>query len=216
MQINELKIGKKIYVSVKCEDDVLDKDCELPSQIVDIIDENEFIISAPFYKANVITLQMDDYLNIAFTYENGLYIFDGKVIWSHEENGITLYRIKVKSKIQKLQRRQHFRLIHTVPIVFQWLRDGQEKYGQGMTKDISGGGLKFVCGDKFQTDELLDIFVRLGPDMEIKTSGKVKRCDIISEHRYEVSITFESLSFGKREVLIKYIFDLQRDNLKNR
>lgn len=216
MQIEELRIGKKIYITLKRIDEAIEQNYELPSQIVDIIDNNNFIILSPFYKGNVIELQAGDELIVNLTHENGIYFFLGLVIDIINEEGRAYYSVKVSSDIKKLQRREHFRLEITVPIVYQYITDNDKDIqGQGVTKDVSGGGLKFVSSSEIKVGQSLDIFVRFSQELEIKTSAKVIRCSRAGHEKYDISILFGQLSFGKRETLIKYIFNLQRDNLKN-
>jgi c-di-GMP-binding flagellar brake protein YcgR len=214
MQIEELKIGKKIKIILKRIDETIDENYELPSQIVDINDNSQFVISSPFYKSNTIALEIGDELIINFTHESGLYFFLGHVIGADEDAGKTFYTIKVASEIKRLQRREHFRLHVAVPIVYQFVSIDKEGYGQGTTKDVSGGGLMFVSNEQIEIGQVLDIFVRFSQELELKTMAEVIRCNRESPGKYEVSVLFCQLSFGKRETLIKYLFNLQRDNLK--
>ena len=215
MLLSQINIGKKIYISLKRIDDIIEQNYELPSQIVDIVDESLIVISSPFYKSNIISLEIGDELTITFTHENGLYMFEGKTIELVDEEGIILYVVKVTSDIQRLQRRENFRVPINVPIVYQYFLNTNELYGQGMVKDISGGGLKFICSDELKEGIKLDIFARLSNDFELKTCAKVIRCCFIEQSKYEISLTFEGLTFGRKENIIRFMFGLQRDNLKN-
>lgn len=215
MLIGEINLGKGISVCLIDEDGITDG-YEFLSQIVDIINDKEIIISSLFYKSNVVNLNTNEKVRITFTHDSGVYSFDGKNIESINEEGILFYRISKASEIQRIQRREHFRIPLSVPIIFQFMIENEEKYGQGFTKDISGGGVKFVCDEHFQLGDTLNIFVSVSSNVEISTSGQVTRCYLAEGNKHEISLAFENLDFKQRESLIKYIFDIQRDNLKKR
>lgn len=213
MIASQLKIGKKIYVCPNINNSLIENH-EFVSQVEDVINENEFVISLPLYKSNTLRLNVGDRIKITFTHDHGLYVFEGETVKEIVEGDLLLYRIRVISEIQRIQRREYFRVTTNVPIVYQYVSHSGEVYGQGITKDLSGGGVKFVCSEKLHVGDIINIYINFEEEIEINTMGKVIRCDKTEAEKYEVSLNFINLDFAQRESLIKYIFKIQRENLR--
>lgn len=217
MVIDQLKVGKIIGIFVNPSNGVLDYAFELKSQIADIKSQNEFLILTPMFRGKPISLRMGDNLLVTFAYgEDGLLVFEAE---SRELiidiNGMSSYRIVGLTEARKLQRREHFRMTLQVPIVYQVIKNDRHMYGQGLARDISGGGVRFACGDQLEVGDFLSIFIRIDPGIDIRTQVQVIRVQSEGQKRYEVSSLF-SFDFKEREELIKYIFNTQREKLKRK
>lgn len=215
MLIDQFKIGKKIGIFINRLNGVLEHDFKLRSQIADILSQNEFLILAPILKGKPVNLGIGDKLLITFAYgEDGLFVFEAETReLIVDTNGILLYRVVALTEVEKLQRREHFRMPLQVPIVYQAKKDGRDVYGQGLTCDISGGGVRFVCGNYFEIGDVINVFIRLEPDIDLRTQVEITRVETDGYKRYEVSAIF-SLEFLEREKIIKHIFEIQREKLK--
>lgn len=218
MLISQLSLGKKVYISsnIDSEGNDINNFYEYVSQIVDIINEKEFVISTPLLKGDSIDFKAGDEVKVGFTHENGLFVLEGEIRDVVNENGLMFYRVYVISDIKRLQRREHFRVLIHLPIIYKIVRENKDLYGQGLTKDISGGGLKFVCSDEIEVGETVNIFLKLNSNIELKAIGEVIRRNLIEARKYEISLVFVDLDFSQRESLIKQIFEIQRDYLKRK
>lgn len=214
MLLSQLRLGKGIYVSIFNEK-YPKGSTDFPSQIVDIINESEIIISALFYKGNAINLCMGDRVRVTFTHENGLFTFDGETTEIISEEGLLFYKLVLYDSIQRLQRREYFRITINIPLIYQMIKEDKEVYGKGITKDISGGGVRFVCSNKLDDGDKINVFVNLEPNIELAVLAKVIRCVQVEAKKYETCIEFITLDYNQRENLIKYIFDMQRNILRD-
>lgn len=215
MLIDQLKVGTKIGIFVNRTTDIIDYAYELKSQIADVISQNEFVILSPMFKGKSVSLAVGDKLLITVAYgEDGLSIFEAE---SRElivdANGVLFYRIIGIAEAGKLQRREHYRMQLQIPIVYQVKKDNKNVYGQGITCDISGGGVRFICGDQLEKGDCLSIFIRIEPDIDLRTQVEVIRVQLEGYKKYEVSTLF-SLEFKEKEKVIKHIFSIQKEKLR--
>lgn len=215
MLINQLKVGKKIGIFVNRSIGVLEHAYELKSQIADAISQNEYLILTPLFRGKPVSLVMSDKLLITFAYgDDGLLVFEAEVRELIVDiNGISMYRIVGLTEAGKLQRREHYRMNIQIPIVYQAKKNGKHIYGQGLTSDISGGGVRFICSDGFEVGDFLNVFIIIEPDIDLRTQVEIVRIQAEGDKKYEISSIF-SLEFREREKLIKHVFDIQRETIK--
>ena len=105
--IDNLKIGTKIEL-LKSYDN---REITYPSQILDAIEPDVFIVSGPLKKNNIVFLHKGDTIKVVYNVEEkGMHYFNAKVI---SRNYTSIYTIKLKkvSDIKKVQLRRFFRLI---------------------------------------------------------------------------------------------------------
>ncbi len=97
------------------------------------------------------------------------------------------------------------------------LSDGQEKQGsiQGITIDISGGGMRFVSKNRTDVGQYLMLefpIVVDGKKVEYSQLAKVICTKEVPNkaQMYEYRVQFERITIPERELLIKFIFEQER------
>lgn len=211
MQSDLFNIGSKIEIE-RIGDD---KNLLYPSQILDIIDEKNFLISGPIYKNNLVLLHKEEDIYLFYIIENkGKYSFKAKVL---ERDYTSIYKLKIQriSKINRIQQREFFRF----PVCLQVKKEYLAKDGKKIinikenceTKDISGNGMKLLCNFKHSVGDKVRCSIKIY-HKEIKVEGQVLRVGEIDafNYKYSLGITFTDIDEDERELIIKFIFEQQR------
>lgn len=186
-----------------------------PSQILDIIGENTFIISGPIHKKNIVILHKDEIVEIGYLVKNkGMYIFDAKIL---KRDYSQIYKLEIEkvSEIRKFQKRTYYRFETSIPIIKKQIikkEDGDEIIVENCrTKDISGSGLKLFSnlehsiGDKILCQFCIN-------DEFIKVESEIVRVEDIDtfDFRYALGVNFIDITERDRDIIIKFIFEEER------
>lgn len=134
--------------------------------------------------------------------------------------GIPQWILKKPEKVERFQNREHVRVKVTRPIIVRPLDD--EGAVQDMvatnTVDISGGGVCVVMFNPIKVGNRVTMEIDNIPGMElIQIMGEVARChpmDVAGVQIYHVGIKFIELSATERSKLVRFVFELQRKNLR--
>ncbi len=218
MNSSELKIGDKIYISK----------VEYPanqhsSQILDILNDREYIIAGPIRRSTIIYIRPNTVIEVKYNKEKiGKFVFRAlvKEVW---EKGIYKLKIEILSDITKIQERSFFRL----PISIQVEKEHNiEKEDNGAAEkevcisgDISGGGMKFFSNFRHEKFERLRLNLTI-KGIVISTIGEVVRVSEFKsndhKYKYEIGVKFVDIDNYSRDAIIKYIFEQQRELRKKR
>jgi len=211
-KIGIIRIGDKIEILKK---DSIKKD-SFPSQILDILENDEFIVSGPMKKHNLIFIHKNEIITIAKNIENkGRYEFDAIVLDRYIGK---IYKIKLKkiSEVRRKQLRRFYRFNISIPvnIKFTVIENGEEKviFENSRTKDISGGGLKLLTNYSHNVDDIIECEFSINEKL-IHTKAKVVRIESIDAFNYKfcLAVQFIDIDEYDRDVIIKYIFSKQRE-----
>ena len=216
MDTAELKIGDKIFIS-KAEHPTN----QYSSQILDIINEKKLIIGGPIRRSTIIHMRPNTVLDISYYKEKiGKFIFKAMItdVWEKR-----IYKLKIEriSDITKIQDRNFFRLPVALKVEKEYSikEDGDETSIKEvcMTGDISGGGVKLFSNFEHTKEDklMLTLFIK---NMEIITLGEVVRVSETKniDYKYEIGVKFIAMDNFKRDMIIKYIFEQQREIRKKR
>lgn len=211
---NELiSTGKKIYISF--EDSKIDK-FKYASQIIDIFSETEVIILSPFFMGNSFRLTFGQMISILIMNENGLNVFSAKIAEEIIENNLIMYKLKLSIKPERFQRRNYFRLSVEISIVYVYCIDEDEFYGQGKTFDISGGGVRFICSEELKSGDNIKIIIKIDEGTQFLSNSRIIRCSEVGIKKYEICTQFTDISQSMRDEIIKFIFNIQRQELRKK
>lgn len=186
-----------------------------PSQVLDMLDENTYIISGPIHKNSLVPLHIGEIIKIVYIKENkGRYMFDAKIL-EREHKKIYRFKIMKIGKMKRLQQRKYYRLDICIPIkkIFS-LKIGNEIKSieeKCLTKDLSGNGMKLMCNFNHKTGDLIKCLFKIY-DKEIDLNAEVVRVEKIKngEFTYALGINFIDIKNEDREAIIKFIFEKER------
>ncbi|WP_353095289.1 flagellar brake protein [Tissierella praeacuta] len=205
-----LNIGTKIEITrLKDNEEVY------PSQVLDIIETGELIISGPIKQNNLVFIHNDEEIEICYNVENmGRHYFLAKVL-SRNNSPIYALRLLRISETRNIQQRNYYRLLETLSV------DKEHSIVKGdnievivescETINISGGGMKLYCNYEHEVDDEVVCSLKIG-DSVIKSKALVVRSEEIESlnYKFSIGVSFIEINEEDRDLIIKYIFERQR------
>lgn len=186
-----------------------------PSQVLDIIEPRELIISGPIKQNNLVFIHNDEEIEICYNVENmGRHYFVAEVL-SRKNSPIYALRVLRISEIRNIQQRNYYRLLETLNIQKEHSivkGDNIEKIIESCeTSNISGGGMKLYCNYEHEIGDEVICSFKIG-DSFIKSKALVVRAEETDSFNYKFSIGISFLEINEedRDLIIKYIFERQR------
>lgn len=205
-----LTIGTKVDIIKPYDESLI-----YPSQVLDILESSEIIISGPIKQNNLILLHKNDKIYVSYNVENkGKYFFTAEILDRAISPMYTL-TITRASKVGKIQLRNYYRLLATLDVSKEHLivqGDDVEKYSEPCeTKDISGGGMKLNCNYKHKEGDEITCFFKLNI-RHINVKCKVVRIEESNSlnYKYSIGVKFLEIENEMRDEIIRYIFEQQR------
>lgn len=102
------------------------------------------------------------------------------------------------------ERRKAPRLRKSLPLHYELVN--QQKYGDGLTQDISEGGLRLISEEFIPRASQMSLKINLTPHNLIEVSGQVRWAGRISHsYRYEVGLAFADVSNDTRRNISEYV-----------
>lgn len=208
-------VGDKIHLNYL---DARDHFNEYISQIAEI-HGNEFIdILIPIHRKRDVYLKEDTILKIVISKEEAVYEFRAVL---HEKlfGRIPLLRLKVLSEVNKIQRRDFYRLKIMRDIEVRLVLDLKEKkYDEQHIcnlLDISVGGLLFNSRKEFQEKDMLEFTLDLN-GKKLTAFGTIIRRTLNDNFRapYSYGVKYVNMNTREREVITKFVYEEQRRMIK--
>lgn len=210
-----VSIGDKIEIS-KSDFDFLENEESYKSQILEIYSAEKIRISAPIDNGKIVPLSVGDKYYICIYAQTSLYRGKIKIEKRDKDDNQFTIDASMISKLEKLQRRQYFRL--KCVIDFKYKSEDNEKkqsWFEGLIIDISGGGIRFISKQKIDVEEHILCKITLENNTGkhiVNVNCKILTADALINdiNKYEYRAQFGEIDALDREIIIKYIFDEQR------
>lgn len=186
-----------------------------------VVDSNEFSFSLQYNvdKEDMCYINPGDEIKYAFSRQNdSVYGVPLEVISADGSGTIEVYHTM---NLRRNQLRQFvridislplkFRLINTADIQKSEIRRGESV--EVKMSDISGGGLSFLCERSLRAGDLISLGFDLPNAKFIGISAKVLRISLQegkSKTFYKHHVQFMNLEPRRRDMIVKYVFDKQR------
>lgn len=203
MTIDKLNPGQKLKLNIG------KSKVTYSSQIQDIAKDGTLLIDTPIYNGHIVPVRIGSIIQIIYFTKEGLYTFYAKVL-NRFSGKLFLLQVEAISQVEKLQRRQYFRLERIIPFTFTIQNDPEDKIYEGVIEDISGGGLRSRIRNKLSIGDILNCKFKL--DTEINVLSKVIRFEELEGKEYEIGLCYMDVDNKTREKIISYIFQEQRKN----
>lgn len=205
--LSQLELGDKIEISRTGH-----KDIKHVCQVLDILDEDEYIISGPIKRSSIVHIAPNTLIDISYSkYQKGKYRFKALVLQVYEK-GIYKLRIKRNGEVIKIQERNYYRLPITLEVEKTFtVEEGIVIKENCITKDISGGGIAIFSNYDHNLRDELTINIKLR-NKELTVKGQIIRISKTDKknYKYEIGIKFVEIDSKSREEIVKYIFNKQR------
>jgi c-di-GMP-binding flagellar brake protein YcgR len=211
------KINEKI--------EIIDNSITYKANIQDI-KRDYVMISMPVSEDKYYIMHKGSTVEFYITGEREITKFKSDVLGKKVENSISLAILSTPVFIEKMQRREYFRLpvamdaklsILTGDRVYSNIKDVPAEFFNKMKSciivDISGGGLKVAIKEQMQKGHYVIILMKI-PD-EIFLLCKIVWVEKDNLNRnYKVALRFEGISERERDRIIKFIFEKMRNQSK--
>jgi len=229
MTAKDFIIGSKL--EIKLLDNLYQKSDHLyVSQLLDVIDENNIIAACPIHESRLVFIPDGAKVEVFIIQEKkGLFSFVGTVVSKSNKDNIAFMKIRVETEIKRFQRRQFFRLSCLLDVRYRILSDVYQEYSpvpdnnkqnqeymSAITSDLSGSGVCIITDTALPEGSLVELQIKLDNDTVVTAEGNVIRSfkDDFRKSKYINGIQFVQLSKADRDLIIKFLFNLQRKLLK--
>ena len=195
------------------------KACAYASRIENLTDDT-ISVAAPMERGALVVPRPGTSIKAYLSNEQGRYFFISTVI-AFEPEPIPILILRKPQKIEKGQRRHFLRVNATVFPVESWLLDpdpGECRQIRIAIVDISGGGIRFVGGDRLPIGALvrirLDLPFGCGTAEAVAKVLRVEERSGTTKSRYETAAVFTEISEGDRDRICKFVLRQQLEMIK--
>ncbi|MBZ9688062.1 flagellar brake domain-containing protein [Clostridium estertheticum] len=183
--------------------------------------EDYIEISIPMSAGQYVPLSKGTIIDVIYYEEENLYTFKSSIIGRKFEN-IPILIISKPMEIKKIQRRKYVRvpLINTAK--YKNLKNqprtkpstiDKSEYLKAVLVDLSGGGMKVRVSEEIKTNDFILVDLTVNNE-NILIVGQAKRIVKDDQGRFLCGLSFESLDGITQEKIIRYIFQLMREQMK--
>lgn len=195
------------------------------TRVGDVIDQKNLLVYTPIAEGSFVNLPLGEEYTFLFYTENGLLEATGTILENFLLNGVGFIKIEV-AKFERIQRRFFYRLNCIINFTFIRVSDQQDDIEENeknnipvykaVTKDISGGGIRFVSDIVLTLNEHIIIQFSLNGKNTITIEGAIRSKDHFGNlgDRCEYRIEFINIRRGLQEQIVQHIFYLQQQLIK--
>ena len=210
----------KVNFAVNKKLEILIDDKYFNTNIQDITEEY-IAISIPINAGEYVPLSKGTIIEVVYYEEENLYKFQSSVIGRKFEN-IPILLIAKPKEIKKIQRRKYVRVPIVNTVKYKNLKNEprtnpktveSSEYLQAVLLDLSGGGLRLKVSEEIKLNDFLLISLTVDSE-DILIVGQAMRIVKDDEGRFTCGLSFEFLDNSTRERIIKFIFQLMREQMK--
>lgn len=231
-----VKIGDKIEIKQLDQKGVpINSAKTYVSQVLDFIEDKKIIIATPIKTGMVVILNKGENYRLGFYTLKGLYQCNCTMIQTYRENNMIVALVSVISKLEKLQRRQYYRLecVHEIEyrriskeemkleekLINKMFESQEEKseirkkhakfnqeWLRGSIIDLSGGGCRFTSEQELAQGDKVRIRLEFLIKNELK--NLVVNSDIIVSQKI-----INRLGFYEHRAEFSHINDNDREDL---
>lgn len=215
--VADLEEGEEVELEIPSDND--EKNIFITESLG--VTKKEIMLIAPLKNNEALSLGIGTEVIVHFTREDNIGTFTTEVIAEDVKSTppvLTLSQPPSVSWEEKqangLQRRQFVRFEVSTPLEF-WLPSGSAC--EALTHDISGSGLSMISLFSMNLGTLIKLRISL-PDKKINTTAKITRCVPLNDEttkggrpRYEIALTFVNLDTTQQDMIMRYIFERQRE-----
>ncbi|MFW6386432.1 MAG: flagellar brake protein [Bacillota bacterium] len=185
-----------------------------PSKIQGIDEEETLEIMPPYKNGELLPVRKDTEIKVLFTRDDAAYKFASRVE-DRIIRQIPLLVITYPRDVVRVQRRDYFRLEVQRDVRYRRLDvSGEEKkkFKNGVTSDISAGGVKLVVDQQLPRGTELELYINIKPVKDTPLKGRVVQSyTMFDGEKKAVGIQFIDIASNVRDRIIGWMFDYQRE-----
>lgn len=229
------KIDIRLLQQVENEEQTGDIIKVYKSQVLDINKRGNVEIAMPTEESKLILLPLN--VRFEFVFYSGAFLYKsiGQVVERFKRDNIYTLEVELKTRLEKLQRREFYRYecsvdfkffeltekqaeLETVEEIYAELREDHflDKIKNGTIVDISGGGIRFNSDTELKSGDHILAVAHLANEkmnQEFHIVGSVISCEKkehVTEKKYVSRVKFMIKDDKIREDIIRYIFEEER------
>lgn len=208
----DFKINKKLEILVE--------EKYFNSNVQDVTGEY-IAISIPINSGEYIPLSKGTPIDVIYCEGENYYQFHSSVIGRKFEN-IPILLIAKPVQVKKIQRRKYVRIPLISEIKYKNLKNQprtnpstieSSEYTKGVLVDLSGGGMRVRVSEAIKLNDFLLVSLTVNNE-DTLILGQAMRIIKDDDGMYYCGLSFEFLDSSTREKIIKYIFQLMREQMK--
>lgn len=227
---NVIKPGDKIDIKYLHQNN----DKIYKSGVFDVLDDNELEITIPTDEGRMVLFHNGFEFQFFFYTSRGMFTCDAVVKDRYKREHFYLLLVEMTTPLKKFQRREFYRLectldfayykisdevaaLETTEDLFEAIADplfiDQKKLAR--TKDLSGGGCRFIVTEPLEAGSKILSVIRLANDKIDRMFYLVTdviACDPIKEmeDRWIVRAKFDFKNIKDRDLIVRYVFEEDR------
>lgn len=207
---DHFKIGDKVKLGIHLNKHDM---TFFETKILDISEDTKELFLYDVNSKNK-TINIDEGEIISIVKEQGalVFLFNTILLERNSEN-LNSIVVRIPSEIERMQRREFYRLPIAVKIALRKTED--KKIALGETLDLSGNGLSVDLDSDLEINDEVILDLPLTEDIHISdVYGKVTRKGKGELLPFRYGIEFNNIEENKRERIVSYIFQIQRMRIK--
>ena len=200
------------------------------TKIYEILTDDTMEVLMPMEHGKLILLPVDQEFDAVIYGQTNLYQCTIRVADRYKSNNVYILLLEIISNLRKYQRREYFRFNCVLEMGARPLEEAEleatrnrgmpvilsnASLKRSVIVDISGGGLRFISGERFEKGIFVLCSFHLiinGTKKKYDTAGKILAVKEMDNRKgtYEHRVQFYYIENEVREEIIRYIFEEER------
>lgn len=186
------------------------------TKLQEVLENNHFVVFQPTVKGVPIRAEGDQVFQFSFSRSNGIYKFNAEMKKTFTKDGLKLCLFIAVSEVEKIQRRQSYRLPIALNVMMQQMGckdtkvDSKKRY-KGKTVNISEKSVLITCFSSFPEGTKLNVEIKLTEIETITLQTEVFLCKkpLMKNDPYNTVLLFLKCLEKDRASISRYILQQQ-------
>lgn len=181
---------------------------------IENVDDKFIYISIPIKEGQYIPLRKFEQVEVIYYQGNDIYKFYTTVV-DRKVDVIPIIVLAFPKEVFKVQRRKFVRVPIVCTVEYSKLENKTQNVVRGIMVDLSGGGMRIkLSNDQLSIGNLIKVYIPVGDD-NVEVKGEVVRVEKDDPNKMNIcGINFLDLDDRNREKIIRFIFQVMRDQMK--
>jgi c-di-GMP-binding flagellar brake protein YcgR len=181
------------------------------SQIEEVLKKDVLVLGTPIVGGQIVPLRINRIYILYIYSSNGIYSCKVRPVRHYKKGLIELVQVEIISDLAKIQRREFFRHECVQPFKFRI----NENWFDGVIKDISGGGIRFISNDELEVKDHIYCRIPIENDsIEIEGIILFKEKANVELYKYQYRVKFINIVKTDQDKIVQYIFEQQRKRVR--
>ena len=214
MLVKEIRTGMQVQVSQRSGNN-----SSTYTTRVELVKNDEFVlIQTPTDKGQLVHFVERSKYKLVFLSGSSQYSFESIFLSETQVEGFHMLWFMLTNDGERIQRRDAFRFICDLPATTRIMHENGEQGDpiEGIIRDLSGGGIKYISKENIPEDALLRIDLHLD-DSFIMAFGFIKMKKYNPDgvrYPFAYGISFEAMSERDQERIMRFVYNEQSKMLR--